>query len=124
MRAPTVSMATCGAGRSFDRAAVSLASFMFDSYRTERGSAGSIVQARAVIKLTRRYRARFCAFMDDLLIDAARQKAAVDCKDLAGDEARGIGRQEDRGAGELVDVAEALHRRAHKKLATTLGLVQ
>src|SRR5689334_24837995 len=66
----------------------------------------------------------FTGFTGCLLIHAACQEAAVNRDDLPRHKTRRIRRKEDRGAREFVDIAEALHRRAHQKLTTTFSLVQ
>ena len=59
-----------------------------------------------------------------LLIDAAGEEASVDCDDFAVNKTRGVGGEKDRGACKLVDVTEAFHRCAQKKLASTIGFVK
>src|SRR5262245_37950274 len=57
-------------------------------------------------------------------VDARREKSPVDDKALPGDEARGIGCQQDGGAGDLRHIAETLHRRAQQQLAAAIRLVE
>ena len=59
-----------------------------------------------------------------LLVDSAGEKAAVHGDDFSRHETGRVGGEEDCDAGPLLDIAEATHRRAQKKLATALGLVQ
>src|SRR5262249_8615216 len=59
-----------------------------------------------------------------LLVYAARQEASVDGEDLAVDEARRLGREEDRCPAQLVHRTETLHRRAREELAPARRAVE
>src|SRR5437764_4751934 len=59
-----------------------------------------------------------------LLIDPAGEKAAVHGDDFSRHKAGRVGGEEDRDAGQLLDVSEATHGRAQEELAAPLGLVQ
>ena len=59
-----------------------------------------------------------------LLIHATREKPAVHREQVSRDEARRIGREKNRGARDLLGLAEAPHRRAHQELAAAIGTVE
>lgn len=56
-----------------------------------------------------------------LLIYAAGEEAAVDSEDLAGHETGRLGGEEDGGAGEFLDLAEAAHGRAQAEFLAARG---
>ena len=59
-----------------------------------------------------------------LLIDATSEKATIDSKDVAGNKAGGFGGEEDGGASEFIELAEAAHRCSQQEFATALGAVE
>src|SRR5262245_40439822 len=59
-----------------------------------------------------------------LLVDAAREEAAVDRDHFAVDEAGRVRGEEDGGARQLFDLAEALHGRAQQEFAAAIGAVE
>src|SRR5437660_8330178 len=59
-----------------------------------------------------------------LLIHAAGEEAAVNNQYLTGDEAGRVGRQKDRGPGQLFDFAETLHRRSQQKFPAAVSFIQ
>src|SRR6266481_6320751 len=61
-------------------------------------------------------------WLRDSLIDSAGQEAAVHNQDLAVHEAGRLGGQEDRGSRQLLDLAEALERRAQQELLSPRGV--
>src|SRR5689334_10039979 len=63
-------------------------------------------------------------FINDLLIYTTGQESAVDGEYLARNKTRRVGSQEDRSAGELLDIAEATHRSAQLELAPAFRFIQ
>jgi len=61
---------------------------------------------------------------ENLLVYAAGQESAIDDEDMAGDKAGGIGGEKDRGSGEFLNFAEALHGSADEELLAAAGGIE
>jgi hypothetical protein len=58
------------------------------------------------------------------LIDPTSQNSTIHYQQVPGDEAGGVGGEEDGGASEFVELTETAHGRAYQKFTAALGSVQ